>query len=322
MKTALVTGITGQDGSLLADHLLKSGYRVMGLSVHPILKDEPKARNYRHLLDHVEIILADPLSPRGLESIFSAHAISEIYHLGAASFPSKGFSGNYDSFDSNVRGTYQLIDAAYRSNPECRFFFAGSSEMFGSNPKGHLAEGDAFLPRTMYGISKLAGHHIIRNYREQQNKFALTGLLFNHESARRGEEFVTRKITLAAARIKCGLQKKLVLGSLATKRDWSAAEDFVQGFHAALTHSVAQDYVFASGELHSIEEFVDHAFSALGLRYRDFVEVDESFNRPSPVDLTGDSSRARAVLNWTPRISFSELVERMVKSDYDLVKNA
>lgn len=322
MKTALITGITGQDGSLLADHLLSKGYQVVGHSLHSYEKGDAKFRNFHHLADQIQLITG-PLADSTFPASVRRFQFDEVYHLGAASFPFEGFSQkNYDMFAASIQSAYSFFSSIFEIYPECRLFYAGSSEMFGNNPKGLMSESDHFFPRTLYGISKLASHHILRNYREQFGKFTVTGLLFNHESSRRGEEFVTRKITLAAARIKLGLQKKLTLGSLDTKRDWSAAEDFVKGFQLALAHNRAQDYVFSSGELHTIEDFVRHSFEILGLNYLDFIVIDPSFNRQSPVDLYGDHSLATRELNWKPTISFKSMIERMVRSDYDLVKNS
>lgn len=322
MKTALITGISGQDGSLLAELLLTKGYKVTAITHHDLDASQKLYQNYKNILGSIFWESMDLGDTSKVTRFLEKHRPDEVYHLGAQSFPSAGFSDNYSAFEANTRGTYELLAAAFRVNPGARFFFAGSSEIFGDNPQGIMSEEDRFFPKTVYGISKLMGHELVRNYRENMARFAVTGFLFNHESPRRGEEFVTRKITLAAARIKLGLQKKLILGSLDSKRDWSAAEDFVKGFHLSLQANGASDYVFASGELRTVKDFVTKAFETLDLNWKEFVDIDQNFNRPAKFDLRGNSSRARTVLGWQPEISFEAMVERMVKSDYDLVRGA
>lgn len=320
MKTALITGISGQDGSLLAELLLAKGYKVTAITHHEMGSSDSKFGNYQSFIKDIQwkkINLADKSS---LDSFLKSTVPDEVYHLGAQSFPGAGFSGNYSNFQANTEGTYNLLASVFKINPSARFFYAGSSEIFGDNPNGLMNEEDKFLPKTMYGISKLVGHELIRNYRYNLNRFTVTGFLFNHESPRRGEEFVTRKITLAAARIKLGLQQKLVLGSLDAKRDWSAAEDFVEGFHLALNAKTASDYVFASGKLHTIRDFLNLAFSSLGLKYEEYLEINEAFSRPAKFDLAGDASKARNLLGWKPKYNLEQVVERMVKADYDRLK--
>jgi GDPmannose 4,6-dehydratase len=321
MKTALITGISGQDGSLLADLLLLKGYRVIALSNHDLLESESsRFKNYQQLLRSIVWLHAPLNDTKKILSFLNLNVPDEVYHLGAQSFPSSGFGHNYDAFNANSEGIYNLLFCAYEVNPSVKFFFAGSSEMFGDNPNGMMNEEEKFYPKTMYGISKLVGYELVRNYRDNMSKFALTGILFNHESTRRGEEFVTRKITLAAAKIKLGLQKKLILGSLDSKRDWSAAEDFVEGYFLALQAARPQDYVFSSDVLHTVRDFVNLAFRCLDLNYQDYIEINESFNRPSRYDLRGNSKKARLELNWKPKFTFEQVVERMVRSDFDLIQ--
>lgn len=321
MKTALITGISGQDGSLLADLLLSKGYKVCAISHHELNASDSKARNYKHFLPQIQWVHADFKETTKIADFLKMNTPDEVYHLGAQSFPSAGFSGNYPAFDANAAGVYNLLSLVYEANPSARFFFAGSSEIFGDNAQVTMNEASAFYPKTMYGISKLVGHELIRNYRENLNKFTVTGFLFNHESPRRGEEFVTRKITLGAAKIKLGLEKKLILGSLDSKRDWSAAEDFVEGFHLALNHSKAQDYVFSSGKLHTVRDFVEVVFGSLGLKYEDHIELNPAFNRPSKFDLVGDFTRAKTELGWKHKVSFEQMIDRMVKADLDYLKS-
>lgn len=320
MKTALITGVSGQDGSLLAELLLSKNYHVVAVSNHELSAENEKSRNYMNFISEITwkaIQLEDHVA---LNDFISKNVPDEVYHLGAKSFPSIGFQSNFPAFQANAEGTYNLLSGTYTANPDAKFFFAGSAEIFGDNPHGLMNEEEKFFPKTMYGISKLVGYELVRNYRDTMGKYAVTGILFNHESPRRGEEFVTRKITLAAAKIKLGLQDKLILGSLDSERDWSAAEDFVEGFHLALHAPKAKDYIFGSGQLHTIREFVSLAFTTLGLKYEDYVEIDPAFNRPSKNNLIGNSLRARSELGWAPKHSFESIVERMVKSDYDALK--
>lgn len=322
MTTSLITGITGQDGSLLADYLLSLGHKVVGITNHALTSEDRKFRNYQHLMKSTEIHTLDLSDEAGVLKLVKSINPDHCYHLGAQSFAGAGFTGNFDGFRSNTQSVYNLLGALKDTNPESRFFFAGSSEIFGSNPNVSMNESSAFLPRTMYGISKLSGHEIVRNYREQMQFHASTGFLFNHESPRRGEEFVTRKITLAAAKIKLGLQKELFLGSLDSKRDWSYAGDFVKAFHQIISLNEATDFVLGSGEVHTVRDFVSIAFEALNLNYEDYVKIDPQFDRPSPFYLVSDTKKAKEKLNWKPTKTFSELVTLMVQSDFDLCSKA
>ncbi len=320
MNSALITGISGQDGSLLAKYLLNKGYEVYAIAHHDLDEKDVKFQNYKDFYKDIKWSVIDLSEREKLDRFIKISKPNEVYHLGAQSFPATGFDQNYSSFQSNTLGVYNLLASTFYTNQAAKFFFAGSAEMFGDNVNLLMDENELFRPKTMYGISKLVGHELIRNYRDNLQKFTVTGILFNHESPHRGEEFVTRKISLAAAKIKLGLQKELILGSLKTKRDWSAAEDFVEGFHLALNAPVAQDYVFASGELHTIEEFVNIAFSHFGLNYHDYVRLDERFNRPSRYDLVGNPTRAKTILKWNSKFCFEEIVIRMVESDYNRLK--
>lgn len=321
MKTALITGISGQDGSLLAEFLLGKGYRVTALSHHDLHPGEKRFSNYQSFYKDITWQNTDLSDAASVSEFVKKNNPDEVYHLGAQSFPSAGFQENFPAFKANTEGVYNLLAGVYSAKPEAKFFFAGSSEIFGDNEKGTMTEEDRFYPKTMYGLSKLMGHELVRNYRNL-GKFAVTGFLFNHESPRRGEEFVTRKITLAAARIKLGLQKKLTLGSLDSKRDWSAAEDFVEGFYLSLQAGKPSDYVFSSGRLHTVRDFATIAFATLDLKLEDHFEIDERFNRPSKFDLVGDPSKAKSVLGWKPKFTFEQIVERMVKADYDELRKA
>jgi GDPmannose 4,6-dehydratase len=321
VKTALITGISGQDGSLLAELLLKKNYRVTAISNHNLKEDSPLKRNYQHLLNDLSWEFFDLKEIKKTSAFIQKYSPDEVYHLGAQSFPENNFSTTLPVFNQNVETTYTLMDVLFRENPTSRFFFAGSSEMFGENPLKVMNEESRFYPKSMYGISKLVGYEVVRNYREQFSRYCVTGILFNHESERRGHQFVTRKITTTAAKIKLGLEKKLVLGSLETKRDWGAAEDFVEGYFLSLNAKTAQDYVFATGKLHSIREFAKASFEVLGLNYEDYIEIDERFNKKTDFNICGDSSKAHRDLHWQPKITFENLIERMVRSDFDLAKN-
>lgn len=315
MPKALITGITGQDGSLLCDFLLAKGYSVIGVVHAPLDESDPKFNNVSHFIDKVPFSVVDFLNPSSMDSLIEASSPDEIYHLGAQSFVNSGFENTFDAFSGNVLPVYNLLASCKKIVPDSKFFFAGSSEMFGSNPLIKMNEDSRYLPRTMYGMSKVAGADLVRNYREQLGYKACTGILFNHESSRRGEEFVTRKITLAAARIKLGLQKELFLGSLDSKRDWSYAGDFVEAFWKMLQLEMPLDLVLGSGVAHTVRDFVALAFSELDLDYKEFVKIDEKFNRPSPFYLTADSSKANKLISWESKVSFEGLVKMMVLSD-------
>lgn len=320
-KTALITGITGQDGSYLAEFLLEQGYAVHGL-VRRVALEDPLHRlsRIRHLLHDAH------LHPGTLESYPSIFEIlrvvqpDEIYHLAAQSFVAESFEDSFSTLNTNINGTHYLLAAMRAVSPQSRLYFAGTSEMFGRVAEVPQKETTPFRPRSPYGISKLTGFELVRNYREAYGLFTCSGILFNHESPRRGHEFVTRKITSAVARIKAGLDDELRLGNLDAKRDWGHAADYVRGMHLMLQHSEADDFVLATGCTHSVREFADRAFTRAGLDYRDFVVVDKTFLRPAEVDLlVGDPSKARRVLNWSPMYSFESLVDEMVDSDLEAV---
>ena len=318
-KRALVTGITGQDGSYLAEHLLEQGYEVHGLIRHIALED-PSRRIGRiaHLTDRLT------LHPGGLEifasiyRVFAENEFDECFHLAAQSFVAESFADGFSTMDINVSGTHFVLEALRQLQPECRFYFAGSSEMFGKASESPQTETTRFHPRSPYGISKVTGFHLTRNYRESYGLFCCSGILFNHESPRRGLEFVTRKITSTAARIKLGLTDKLYLGNLDAQRDWGHAAEYVNAMHLMLQQDEPDDYVVATGETHSVREFCELAFGELGLDYNDHVEVDPRFFRPADVELlVGNASKARKKLGWEPRMGLSGLVREMIASDME-----
>jgi GDPmannose 4,6-dehydratase len=318
-KRALITGITGQDGSYLAEYLLSLGYEVHGI-VRRVALEDPERRFTRliHLLDRLHLHAGSLESYPSIFSVVGRHEFTECYHLASQSFVAESFQDGFSTMNININGTHYVLAALKELQPQCRFYFAGSSEMFGQVDETPQRESTRFHPRSPYGISKVAGFELTRNYREAFGMYCLGGILFNHESPRRGFEFVTRKITSTVARIKLGLASELRLGNLAAKRDWGHARDYVRAMHLMLQQPEADDYVIATGEAHSVEEFCAAAFEVAGLDYRKYVKIDEIFYRPAEVDLLiGDASKARRVLDWKPRHTFSDLVEEMVQADID-----
>src|SRR5258705_4277371 len=310
-KKALITGITGQDGSYLAEHLLSLGYEVHGL-VRRVAVEGPERRFTRinHLLDRIQLHAASLESYPSLFAVVSRHAFDECYHLAAQSFVAESFADGFSTMNTNINGKHYMLAAMRELRPQCRFYFAGTSEMFGKVREVPQRETTPFHPRSPYGISKVAGFELTRNYREAYGMYCLSGILFNHESPRRGFEFVTRKITSTVARIKLGLASELRLGNLEAQRDWGHAEDYVRAMHLMLQQSEPDDYVIATGEPHSVREFCEAAFALLDLDYRDFVKVDERLYRPAEVDLlVGDASKAKEALGWEPQHSFAELIK-------------
>jgi GDPmannose 4,6-dehydratase len=321
LKKALITGITGQDGSYLAELLVSKGYEVHGI-VRRVALEDPERRFERiaHLLDRIRLHAASLESYPSIFSVVGRVAFDECYHLAAQSFVAESFSDGFSTMNTNINGTHYVLAALRELRPECRFYFAGSSEMFGKVRETPQTEQTPFHPRSPYGISKVAGFELTRNYREAYGMFCASGILFNHEGPRRGFEFVTRKITSTVARIKAGLATELRLGNLDARRDWGHAKDYVRAMRLILQHGEPDDFVVATGESHSVREFCELAFAEAGLDYRDYVRVDARFQRPAEVDLlVGDSSKARAVLGWQPTYTFAALVKEMVESDLEAV---
>jgi len=320
-KRALITGITGQDGSYLAEFLLERDYEVHGTVRRVAFEDQARRlERIRHLLDRVT------LHPASLESYASLHRAigaarpEECYHLAAQSFVAESFEDEFSTMNVNVNGTHFLLAAVREAVPECRVYFAGSSEMFGQADESPQTESTRFHPRSCYGISKVAGYHLSRNYREAYGTFAACGILFNHESPRRGREFVTRKITTAVARIRRGLERKLRLGRLDAQRDWGHAREYVHAMWAMLQRPEPRDYVIATGVTHSVRDFAAAAFAAADLDWEQYVEVDPSLYRPAEVTaLRGDASRAHRELNWRATVGFDQLVAEMVETDLEAV---
>ena len=319
-KKALITGITGQDGSYLAEYLVNLGYEVHGL-VRRVAMEEPQRRLARigHLLDKITLHASSLESYPSIFHVISRHDFAECYHLAAQSFVAESFADGFSTMTTNIDGTHFVLAALRELRPHCKFYFAGSSEMFGNALESPQNEGTKFAPRSPYGISKVTGYDLSRNYREAYGLFFCSGILFNHESPRRGFEFVTRKITSHVARIKQGLADKLPLGNLDASRDWGFAGDYVLAMWQMLQQEQPSDFVIATGESHSVREFCDVAFQCAGLDWEKHVVVDPDFYRPAEIhQLIGDASRARRELGWAPTTTFNDLVKCMVEHDLSL----
>jgi GDPmannose 4,6-dehydratase len=321
-KKALITGITGQDGSYLAEHLLALGYEVHGL-VRRVAFEDPERRfsRIKHIVNDVQLHPASLESFSSIFQILSRNTFDECYHLAAQSFVAESFDDGFSTFNTNINGTHYILAALRQLIPECRFYFAGSSEMFGKVRESPQNENTPFHPRSPYGISKVAGFELTRNYREAYGMFCCSGILFNHEGPRRGHEFVTRKISRGVARIKSGLTAEIRIGNLEARRDWGHAKDYVPAMYSMLQQGEPDDYVIATGETHSVREFCEAAFSHVGLDYREFVVEDPQFYRPAEVDLLiGDSTKAEATFGWKPTYTFESLVREMVDRDLEAME--
>ncbi len=316
-KVALITGITGQDGSYLAEFLIKKKYQVHGIVRRVALEDRShRLWRIKHILKKIHIHAASLESYASLVKIIQKIKPTEIYHLAAQSYVDYSFRDEFSTLNTNINGTHYLLSAVKDFSSKTKFYFAGSSEMFGKVQQVPQNEKTPFYPRSAYGISKVTGHDLTRNYREAYNLFCCTGILFNHESPRRGFEFVTRKISHGVAKIKLGMEKKLILGNLDAKRDWGHAKDYVEAMWKMLQKKRPDDFVVSTGKQHSVREFAKLAFAFAGLDYKKHVFVDKNLFRPAEVNtLLGNYSKARRILKWKPRISFKLLVKDMVESD-------
>jgi GDPmannose 4,6-dehydratase len=320
MKRALISGITGQDGSYLAELLLDEGYEVHGL-VRRVALEDPSHRLSRlaGIVDRVRLHAASLESFPSLFTAVSQIQPDELYHLAAQSFVSYSFEDAFSTFRSNIDGTHFMLESVRQCAPHCKVYYAGSSEMFGNPVETPQTERTPFCPRSPYGVSKVTGFHLARNYREAYGLFVSSGILFNHESPRRGFEFVTRKVTSYVARIKRGQVRQLPLGNLEARRDWGYAKDYVRAIFSTLQQDLPDDYVVATGQTHSVRELCEMAFGLVGLNYLDYVVSRPEFYRPAEVHtLQGDASKARARLGWSPTCDFSHLVEMMVKHDLEV----
>lgn len=333
MKRALITGITGQDGSYMVEFLLSKGYEVFGLERR---SSQRNRRNIEHIADRIRIVSGDLLDPASLVRALLEAKPDEVYNLASQSFVPESWSQPVYTSQVTGLGVVQMLEAIRQVNPKIKFYQASSSEMFGKVQATPQTEKTPFYPRSPYGVAKVYGHYITVNYRESYNMFAVSGILFNHESPRRGLEFVTRKITHTAAKIKLGFADELRLGNLSAKRDWGFSGDYIEAMWLMLQQEKPQDYVIATGETHTVREFVELAFNKAGmdltwegsgvdevgrdLGNRIVVRVDPDFFRPAEVQLLiGDASKARRELSWKPKVSFPELVRMMVESDLKLL---
>jgi len=321
MRKALITGVTGQDGSYLAEFLLGKGYEVYGLTRRTSTVNNERIQ---HIEEKIKLVQGDLLDQSSLTSAIQEAEPDEVYNLAAQSFVKTSWNQPVLTGEFTAIGVTRVLEAIRNVNPKIKFYQASSSEMFGKVTETPQKETTRFHPRSPYGVAKVYGHYITLNYRESYDLFACSGILFNHESPRRGLEFVTRKISNAVARISLGKQSKLELGSLEPKRDWGFAGDYVEAMWLMLQQDKPEDYVIATGENHSVKEFVEIAFKAVGIdNWEKYVEADKTEHmRPAEVDyLIGDASKAKKVLGWEPKTSFKELVEMMVKADIQAQKN-
>jgi GDPmannose 4,6-dehydratase len=320
MPSSLITGITGQDGSYLAELLLEKGYSVYGLIRRT---SSPNLERIAHLLPRVTLIAGDLLDLSSLVAALRESSPDEVYNLAAQSFVATSWGQPLLTGDVTGLGVTRLLEAIRIVNPGIRFYQASSSEMYGKAVETPQSERTPFHPRSPYGVAKVYGHYITVNYRESYGMFAVSGILFNHSSERRGIEFVSRKISDGVARIKLGLAEELRLGNLSPRRDWGYAPDYVEAMWRMLQQPEPRDYVVATGETHSIQEFMEKAFAAAGLEWQRYVRIDPALQRPAEVDLLlGDASRARQELGWAPRLGFDEMVKRMVESDLRRLQEA
>jgi len=323
MKKALITGISGQDGSYLSEFLLKKNYEVHGIIRRVALEDEThRLWRLRNIRNKIRLHSGSLESFPSLAKIINKVQPDEIYHLAAQSYVSNSFEDEFSTLNTNINGTHYMLASMKEFSPKSKFYFAGSSEMFGKTYETPQNENTKFYPRSAYGISKVTGFELTRNYREAYNFYTSTGILFNHESPRRGFEFVTRKISLAVANIKNNKQKELRLGNIKAKRDWGHAKDYVEAMWLMLQQGQAADYVIGTGIQHSVEEFLDIAFKYAKLNYRDFIKIDKNFFRPAEVEtLLADPTNSKKKLGWEPKIKFEDLVKEMVESDLKNIKD-
>jgi len=321
-KTALITGISGQDGSYLAEFLLLKNYKVHGVVRKVALKNEThRLWRLKNILNKINLHASSFKSYERIAKLIQKLKPTEVYHLVAENYINYESQDEFSTINTNINGTHYLLSAIKEFSPKTKMYFAGSSEMFGKVLKMPQNEKTPFYPKSIYGISKVAGFNLTRNYREVYNLFCCSGILFNHESPRRGFEFVTKKITYAVARIKFGLQKDLKLGNIDSKRDWGHAKDYVIAMWLMLQQKKPDDYVISTGKQYSVKQFAKLAFELAGLNYKKYVKIDKKLNRPADVqNLLGDCSKAKKNLNWKQKFTFIDLVKDMVKEDLESVK--
>lgn len=322
MKKALITGINGQDGSYLAEFLLNKGYKVVGLVRRSSIENSEKLKNISHILDKIELVTYPLDNPLSVYRMISSIQPDECYHLAGSSFVSYSLEEDISIMSNNFQATYNLLTAVIETCPKCKLYFAGSSEIFGDANVSPQTEETAYNPRSVYGISKLASHHLIKNYRTRYNIFACTGFTYNHESPRRGKSFVSRKITSAAAAISLGLLNKLELGNIDALRDWGYAPEYVEAMWKMLNAKQPVDYIISTGILHSVKDVLDIAFSYLNLDWNNYVVLNEKFNRgKEQISLCGNPQRIYLELGWKAKKDFKDMIVEMVENDLKKIKN-
>jgi GDPmannose 4,6-dehydratase len=324
-KIALVSGASGQDASYLFELLLQKDYEVHGIVRHVALENPGfHLSRIEHILDKIKLHSATLESYASLHKVIQEVKPDECYHLAAQSFVKYSFEDEFSTLNTNVNGTHYMLAAIKEIVPKCKFYFAASSEMMGKVEETPQTEKTRFHPRSAYGISKCAGYYLTQYYREAYNLFACNGILYNHESPRRGLEFVTRKISDAVAKISLGSKEKLILGNINAQRDWGHSRDYVEAMYLMLQQDKSDDYIVATNETHSVKEFIEEAFKVIDIaNWQDYVQIDEAFKRPADVELLqGDYSKAKRILNWQPKITFKELVRLMVESDIKLLEKS
>lgn len=319
MKKAIITGITGQDGSYLAELLLSKGYEVHGLVRRESFEDIEKLDNIKHIMDKLHLHEGSLNDHLTIYKVFSKVLPDECYHLSASSFVNYSFNDEFQTMNNNFNSTHYLLSTIREVKKDCKFYFAGSSEMFGEPIETPQTEDTPFNPKSIYGISKVSSHYLLKNYREKENIFACTGIMYNHESPRRGSQFVTKKIISSAVKIKLGLQKELYLGNLDAKRDWGYSPDYVFAMWKILQSDIADDFIISTGRLHSVRNFLEIAFSYLDLDYNDYVKVDPKFFRASEKNpLCGNPTKLKEVIGWENTKSLEEIIYEMI--DFEFIK--
>jgi len=322
MRKAIITGITGQDGSYLAEFLLKKGYEVHGIVRRESFEDENKLKNIIEIKDQLILHEGSLNNHLSVYKIFSKVLPDECYHLSASSFVSYSFNDEFQTINDNFNSTHYLLSTIREVKRECKFYFAGSSEMFGEPNISPQTESTPFNPKSIYGISKVSSFYLLKNYRDKENIFACTGIMYNHESSRRGRQFVTKKIISAAVKIKKGLQKEIHLGNLDVKRDWGYSPDYVEAMWKILQIDVADDFIISTGELHTVRDFLDIAFSYLGLEYAKYIKIDQRFFRSAEkIPLCGDSSKIRKKIGWKNRKDLTSVIYEMIDNELKLYES-
>jgi len=319
-KVALITGITGQDGSYLAELLLTKGYEVHGVVRRETFEDDSKLENIAKIENQITLHIGSLSDHLSIYKIFLKVMPDECYHLAGSTFVDYSFDGEFQMINNNFSSTHYILSTIKELKKGCRLFFAGTSEMFGEPVESPQTEATPFNPKSIYGISKVSSHYLVKNYREKENIFASTGIMYNHESSRRGTQFVTKKIISSAVKIKKGLQKELYLGNIDAKRDWGYAPDYVLMMWKTLQHHTPDDYIMATGEVHSVREFLNITFSILELDYKEYVKIDERFFRASEkISLCGDNKKIHDTLGLEHTKNLFEIIEEMIKYELNLL---